>query len=190
MSDTLDMKGSFKTLLQKENPEYWIKAALANLTPDRIIDSMEKGYNPIINFFDTKYLNLPGIKSRARAILRNNWGHIDFYLLNPENTKTELLKHEGNSEILNTEPGTQYLNNMCSEAYSFIRELTFEERIIMLNTLKAQPRISLTDYSEICGLDGIPGEMIDKIIREFQSQGVLQIYVELNRPMEAKKSED
>lgn len=168
-------------LSKHDDPEYWIQQAITNMGPEELKQAIETNQNILINFFNTKYLNFPGIRKRSRAILDKNWDKIEHLLLTPENTMNLLEQVEGNLEIIGTDEGIAYVNNMCVNAYFWIREFVYQEQKNLLEALQEEPTIPLKTFREIAEYFKIGDDAFKHILNNFEQTGKIDIYIVLNK---------
>lgn len=176
------LKDGMSVLAQHDDPEYWIEQAIMNMGPSELKQAVETNENIITNFFNTKYLNFPGIRKRSRAILNKNWDKIEYLLLTPENTMNLLEQVEGNLEIIGTDEGIEYVNNMCINAYFWIREFVYQEQKNLLEALQEEPNMPLKTFREIAQCFNIGEDAFKHILNNFEQTGKIDIYIVLNKP--------
>jgi hypothetical protein len=188
MSKISALKDGMSVLAQHDDPQWWIEQALIKLTPDRLKIAIKNNENAIINLFlDNKfYMNFPGIRRRSRAILDANWDRVESYLLNPANARELLETIPGNTEIIETDQGIEYLNNMCHDAYNWIREFVYHEERDLVDILRETPTMPLMDFKEISNHYQISEERFTQIINNLQANGAIEIYINLNKKFRKK----
>lgn len=175
------LKDGLSLLAQHDDPKYWIEQALLNMGPAELTQAIETKQNIIINFFDSKSLNFPGFRKRARALLDKNWDQIEHFLLDPKNTLEMLEQVEGNIEIIGTDEGIDYVNQMCVGAYYWIREFVYQERQHLMEALQEEPDLPLLTFREVSKLYNIEEDMFAYLLNKFEQEGVISIYIRLNK---------
>lgn len=168
------------SLIKNKNVDYWIKEAISQMTPIRLKECIVVRENFVISFFDTNYLNIPGIRSLAKDRLHNDWSTLEHYLLNPINMKEALEKNDGNWGLLETDAGSEYINSVGIGAYEWLREFVYEEQKKVKEILRENPTILFKDLRELCGVVKIPKERFIDIMRMLEIEGVVKIYVQLD----------
>lgn len=168
------------SLIKNKDVDYWIKESLKQMTPERLKECITTQENFVIKFFDTNYLNIPGIRSLAKDRLHNDWKVIEHYLLNPINMKESLEKNDGNWGLLETDIGSEYINWVGIDAYEWLREFVYREKEKVLEILEANPVILFKTLEELCSAVGISQERYVEIMRMFGSKDIINIYVELS----------
>lgn len=182
-----DFRNALKALTES-NPEHWIQQALERMTPEALKDGMEKNENFVINFFDTKYMNLKGIRNVVATKIDENWGMIEHYLLTPGNMKVKLQENEGNWVLLESDEGIEYLNNVASGAYSWLRDFVYEEEKKLYNILLEKPVLLYRELKDVGDILKIPISRFVEIVDKWEQSGTVEIYITLNEKLRRKNS--
>jgi len=177
------VKRFLKLLMAHEDPKFWINEAIKKIDLEKLKEYIKTGKNPLVNFLEHEYMKFPLVEERIRELLATNWATVEYYLLDPNNLKEELAKREdiAKSGILERDETAKYLNKICNEAYWILREFVYKEREHILEILKTKPKIRLRDLIEVAGIYGINLDMAQKILSDFEKQGIIAIYVELKQ---------
>ena len=67
-----------------------------------------------------RYLQQPLFSIFVKAMIRDNWDVVEYYLANPLNLRKEILRHHRDRELyslLHSREGISWLNRNCKEAY-------------------------------------------------------------------------
>jgi len=177
------VKKFLKLLMSQEDPRFWISEGIKKLDVQRIKEYVKTGKNPFVEFLEHDYMKFPLVEERVREILAANWQTVEYYLTDPSHIREELEKNEEikKSGILDSEETAKYLNKVCKETYWVLREFVYKERQHLLEILQTKPKIRLKDLVEVAQIYGVNPEMIQKILADFEKQGIVGIYVELRQ---------
>ena len=167
----------------KQDPEYWIQKTMEHLTPDVLRKDIETGQNPFLEHFNSKYLKLEAVQNKIRGVLNANWQIIEFYFLSPTNLKNKICEDADKVEIMNTDEGVRWLNNVSEQTHAFLREFTYKEMDTLLKLLKQQEVMVRQELFEIMEAVGVPKDRVEKFIDELIKRGIVVEYVKLNREM-------
>ena len=67
-----------------------------------------------------KYLQQPLLSIFVKAMIRDNWDVVEYYLASPQNLRREILRYHRDIELYNllhSREGISWLNRNCKEAY-------------------------------------------------------------------------
>jgi len=103
---------------------------LKNLKSQDIVKAIKNNETVDLILFNhlSSFLNNPGLKPLIQTALKMYWDLVEYFLVNPENLRNELIMaHPELVDILYSPQGVKWLNETCRRGYARIYRYVWQE---------------------------------------------------------------